>query len=241
MKGVNKMSKIKFHYGNDVPLEMHKVRIVQKLNLLPVEERAKAMDEAGYNTFLLQNRDVFMDMLTDSGVNAMSDNQQAAMMNADDSYAGSATFTRLESKLEELFGTEYFLPTHQGRASENIISQAFVKEDTIIPMNYHFTTSKAHITLNGGKIEEIFIDEALELTSNYPFKGNMDVDKLKALIKKHGANKISYVRLEAGTNLIGGQPHSLENIKEVKKICDLHDLMLVYDASLLVARIYHFI
>src|SRR5699024_3614034 len=101
------MSKIKFHYGNDVPLEMHKVRIVQKLNLLPVEERAKAMDEAGYNTFLLQNRDVFMDMLTDSGVNAMSDNQQAAMMNADDSYAGSATFTRLESKLEELFGTEY--------------------------------------------------------------------------------------------------------------------------------------
>ncbi len=238
MKGVNKMTKIKFHYGDDVPLEMHKVRIVQKLNLLPIEERAKAMDEAGYNTFLLQNRDVFMDMLTDSGVNAMSDNQQAAMMNADDSYAGSATFTRLESKLEELFGTEYFLPTHQGRASENIISQAYVKKDTIIPMNYHFTTSKAHITLNGGKIEEIYIDEALHLTSDHPFKGNMDIDKLKNLIDKHGADKISYVRLEAGTNLIGGQPHSVENIREAKKVCDEHGLMLVYDASLLADNLH---
>lgn len=232
------MSKIKFHYGNDVPLEMHKVRIVQKLNLLPVEERAKAMSEAGFNTFLLQNRDVFMDMLTDSGVNAMSDNQQAAMMHADDSYAGSETFTRLESKLEDLFGTEYFLPTHQGRASENIISQAYVKEDTIIPMNYHFTTSKAHITINGGTVEEIFIDEALHLTSDHPFKGNIDIDKLKDLIATHGADKISYVRLEAGTNLIGGQPHSLENIRETKKVCDEHGLMLVYDASLLADNLH---
>lgn len=234
------MSNIKFHYGNDVPLEMHKVRIVQKLNLLPVEERAKKMSEAGYNTFLLQNRDVFMDMLTDSGVNAMSDKQQAAMMQADDSYAGSETFTRLETKLEEIFGTEYFLPTHQGRASENIISQAFVKQDSIIPMNYHFTTSKAHITLNGGSVEEIFIDEALHLTSDHPFKGNIDITKLKNLIAIHGADKISYVRLEAGTNLIGGQPHSLENMREVRKVCDEHGLMLVYDASLLSDNL-HFI
>lgn len=234
------MSYVKFHEGNDVPLEMHKVRIVQKLNLLPVEERAEKMSEAGYNTFLLQNRDVFMDMLTDSGVNAMSDQQQAAMMQADDSYAGSETFTRLESTLEEIFGTKYFLPTHQGRASENIISQAYVKENTIIPMNYHFTTSKAHITINGGIVEEIFIDEALELTSEHPFKGNMDIDKLTSLIDEHGADNISYVRLEAGTNLIGGQPHSLENIKQVREICDQHDLMLVYDASLLQDNL-HFI
>jgi len=234
------MSKVKFYHGNDVPLEMHKVRIVQKLNLLPVEERAEKMKEAGFNTFLLQNRDVFMDMLTDSGVNAMSDQQQAAMMQADDSYAGSETFTRLESTLEEIFGTKYFLPTHQGRASENIISQAFVKEDTIIPMNYHFTTSKAHITINGGIVEEIFIDEALNLRSDHPFKGNIDIDKLNNLIDKHGADKISYVRLEAGTNLIGGQPHSLENIKQVREICDKHGLMLVYDASLLQDNL-HFI
>src|SRR5699024_3839247 len=213
------------------PLEMHKVRIVQKLNLLPVEERAEKMKEAGFNTFLLQNRDVFMDMLTDSGVNAMRDQQQAAMMQADDSYAGSETFTRLESTLKEIFGTKYFLPTHQGRASENIISQAFVKEDTIIPMNYHFTTSKAHITINGGIVEEIFIDEALNLTSDHPFKGNIDIDKLNNLIDAHGAEKISYVRLEAGTNLIGGQPHSLENMKQVREICDKHGLSIVYDES----------
>lgn len=234
------MSFVKFHQGNDVPLEMHKVRIVQKLNLLPVEERAEKMKEAGYNTFLLQNRDVFMDMLTDSGVNAMSDLQQAAMMQADDSYAGSETFNRLQKTLEDIFGTKYFLPTHQGRASENIISQAFVKENTIIPMNYHFTTSKAHITINGGTVKEIFIDEALELTSDYPFKGNIDIDKLNRLIDEHGADKISYVRLEAGTNLIGGQPHSLENIKQVREVCDKHDLMLVYDASLLQDNL-HFI
>lgn len=234
------MSYVKFYEGNDVPLEMHKVRIVQKLNLLPVEERAEKMKEAGFNTFLLQNRDVFMDMLTDSGVNAMSDQQQAAMMQADDSYAGSETFTRLGNTLEEIFGTKYFLPTHQGRASENIISQAYVKEDTIIPMNYHFTTSKAHITINGGIVKEIFIDEALELTSDHPFKGNIDLDKLKDLIDTHGADNISYVRLEAGTNLIGGQPHSLENIKKVREICDEHDLMLVYDASLLQDNL-HFI
>jgi len=234
------MSNIKFFYGNEVPLEMHKVRIVQKLNLLPVEERARAMNEAGYNTFLLQNRDVFMDMLTDSGVNAMSDRQQAAMMQADDSYAGSETFSRLEGKLKEIFGTEYFLPTHQGRASENIISKAYVKDGAIIPMNYHFTTSKAHIDINGGRVEEIFIDEALQLTSDHPFKGNMDINKLKDLIETHGAKKIGYVRLEAGTNLIGGQPHSLANMKEVREVCDEYGLMLVYDASLLADNL-HFI
>jgi len=143
---------IKFYSGETIPLEMHKVRIIQKLNLPPVEARVEAMREAGFNTFLLKNEDVYMDMLTDSGVNAMSDRQQASMLEADDSYAGSATFTRLENKLTEIFGTKYFLPTHQGRACENIISQVFVKPGTTVPMNYHFTTSKAHVTLNGGVV-----------------------------------------------------------------------------------------
>lgn len=232
------MTNVKFYDGNDVPLEMHKVRIVQKLNLPPVENRMELMAEAGFNTFLLQNRNVYMDMLTDSGVNAMSDRQQAAMLQADDSYAGSETFTRLEEKIREIFGTEYFLPTHQGRACENIISQAYVTENSIIPMNYHFTTSKAHITINGGIVEEIFIDEALNLTSEYPFKGNMDVNKLKDLIATHGAEKIGYVRLEAGANLIGGQPHSLENMQQIRHVCDEHNLMLVYDASLLADNLY---
>lgn len=232
------MAEVKFFYGDQVPLEMHKVRIVQKLNLFPVEHRLAAMQEAGYNTFLLQNRDVFMDMLTDSGVNAMSDRQQAAMLEADDSYAGSETFTRLDTKVKEIFGTEYFLPLHQGRACENLISQLFVKNGTIVPMNYHFTTSKAHIVINGGTVEEIFIDEALNITSEHPFKGNIDIQKLEALIEEQGAEKIAYVRMEAGTNLIGGQPFSLENLQQVRKVCDKHDLMIILDASLLADNLY---
>ncbi|WNF38741.1 tryptophanase [Bacillaceae bacterium IKA-2] len=232
------MSEVKFFYGDAVPLEMHKVRIVQKLNLFPIEHRLESMLTAGHNTFLLQNRDVFMDMLTDSGVNAMSDRQQASMMEADDSYAGSETFTRLDNKIREIFGTEYFLPLHQGRACENLLSQLFVRPGTIVPMNYHFTTSKAHIVLNGGIVEELFIDEALNITSDHPFKGNMDIAKLKALIAEQGAEKISYVRMEAGTNLIGGQPYSLENMQEVRKVCDEFGLMLILDASLLQDNLY---
>jgi tyrosine phenol-lyase len=232
------MSKIKFYYGNDVPLEMHKVRIVQKLNLPPIEHRLEAINEAGYNTFLLKNRDVFMDMLTDSGVNAMSDKQQAAMLEADDSYAGSNTFTKLESKIEEIFGKKYFLPAHQGRACENIISQTYVNQGSVIPMNYHFTTTKSHIVLNGGRVEEVFKDEALNITSEDPFKGNMDLAKLRDVIETNGAENIPFVRMEAGTNLIGGQPFSLENMKDVRKVCDEHGLLLILDASLLSDNLY---
>ncbi|HHV19316.1 MAG TPA: tryptophanase [Thermoanaerobacterales bacterium] len=232
------MANVKFHSGEQIPLEMHKVRIVQKLNLPSVERRLKAITEAGNNTFLLKNRDVFIDMLTDSGVNAMSDRQQAAMFIADDSYAGSETFIRLENKLKEIFDTEYFLPTHQGRACENIISQILVQPGLIVPMNYHFTTTKSHITLNGGIVEELICDAGLEVTSSYPFKGNMDVIKLKAFVEKHGADKIAFVRMEAGANLIGGQPFSLNNLSEVRKVCDKHGLILVLDASLLADNLY---
>lgn len=229
---------IKFYSGENIPLEMHKVRIIQKLNLPPVEERVKAIREAGFNTFLLKNADVYMDMLTDSGVNAMSDRQQASMLEADDSYAGSTTFTRLESKLTEIFGTKYFLPTHQGRACENIISQVLVKPGMTVPMNYHFTTSKAHITVNGGTVEEVFKDEALNLNSTDLFKGDMDIKKLTALIEERGAENIAFVRVESGTNLIGGQPHSVENLKQVRAVCDKYNLRLVYDISLLADNLY---
>lgn len=232
------MSKIRFFSGEQIPVEQHKVRIVQKLDLPPVEKRLEFMKEAGNNTFLLRNRDVFMDMLTDSGVNAMSDKQQSAMLLADDSYAGSETYFRLENKIKELFGTEFFLPTHQGRACENIISQVFVRPGTIVPMNYHFTTTKAHIEINGGSIEEIIIDEGIKVTSDFPFKGNMDVDKLKDVIAKNGKEKISHVRMEAGANLVGGQPFSLQNLKDVRKVCDDNGLLLVLDASLLADNLY---
>ena len=232
------MAGIKFYYGENVPLEMHKVRIVQKLNLVPVERRLEAITEAGNNTFLLKNRDVYLDMLTDSGVNAMSDKQLAVMMEADDSYAGSETFSKLESKFQQIFNMKYFLPTHQGRACEHILAKVYVKPGSVVPMNYHFTTTKAHITLCGGTVEEIFIDEALKVNSTEPFKGDIDINKLKALIEKHGAGNIAFVRIEAGTNLIGGQPVSLRNMQEIRKICDTYGIMLVYDASLLADNLY---
>ena len=231
------MGKIKFYLGEEIPLELHKAKIVQKLDLVDVERRAAAITEAGNNTFLLKNKDIFLDMLTDSGVNAMSDNQLAAMMIADDSYAGSATFTRLTDALKDIFGTDYFLPAHQGRAAENILAVTFVKKGSIIPMNYHFTTTKAHITRLGGRVEELVIDEGIKTDSEYPFKGNFDLEKLKALIMKERDN-IPFIRLEAGTNLIGGQPLSLENIKAVSAIAKENGIITVMDASLLQDNLY---
>lgn len=230
--------KVKFFSGEDLPLELHKVRIVQKLHLRPIDERLKAMNEAGYNTFLLTTRDVFLDMLTDSGTNAMSDNQQASMLQADDAYAGSQSYFRMESAIQEVFGKKFVLPVHQGRAAENIISQVFIKKGDVIPMNYHFTTTKAHMELNGGTIFEIFTDEALKIKSSVLFKGNIDIEKLKSLIQKYGAEKIPFIRLEASTNLIGGQPFSIQNMREVRKIADQHGIMVVMDASLIGENAY---
>jgi len=153
------MPDVKFYSGEHVPLEMHKVLMVQRVYLLPIEERARRISTAGYNTFLLQNKDIYLDMLTDSGVNAMSENQYASMLQADDSYAGSETYYRLESVLNDMFGMEHFLPAHQGRACEHIIARLLVRPDSVAVMNYHFTTSKAHISAMGGVVEEIIIDE----------------------------------------------------------------------------------
>jgi len=233
------MANIKFLKTPSVPLEMHKVRIVQKLNFPPIDRRLHAIEEAGFNTFLLTNQDIFMDMLTDSGVNAMSDQQLAAMMIADDSYAGSMTFFKLDKKLKEIFGFPYFLPVHQGRAAENILGMSFVTEGSIIPMNYHFTTAKAHIVRNGGSIVELLHEDALDPQSLNPFKGNLNVAKLKAIIDA-SKDKIAFVRMEAGTNLIGGQPFSVENALEVSQLCHKHKIPLVMDASLLQDNL-HFI
>ena len=238
MKRGNKMQDVKFYSGESIPLEMHKVRIVQKLNLVPIEERLRAITDAGNNTFLLNNKDIYLDMLTDSGVNAMSDQQLSAMMVADDCYAGSATFTKLTEKLTEIFGTKYFLPAHQGRACEHILARSYVTEGGVVPMNYHFTTTKSHITAMGGRVLEIHYPEALEVTSDNPFKGNMSPELLKQTIAEYGADNIPFVRMEAGTNLIGGQPFSLANLKEIHAICKSSNIILVLDASLLADNLY---
>ena len=232
------MSEIKFYKHEQIPMEMHKVKIVQQLKLLPVGERLNKMKEAGFNTFQLHNGDIFMDMLTDSGVNAMSDHMLGAMMVADDAYAGSETFFRMRDKLEEIFGIKNCLPAHQGRACENILATRFVKPGNCVIMNYHFTTAKAHITRLGGHVEELVKDEGLVSKSNLPFKGDIDLDKVKDCIKKEGVDNISFMRIESGTNLIGGQPISYKNMKDVTKLAKDKGIITVLDASLLQDNLY---
>ena len=232
------MSSIKFYKHEQIPVEMHKVKIVQALKLLSTDERLEKMKEAGFNTFKLHNGDIFLDMLTDSGVNAMSDNMQSAMLRADDAYAGSETFYRMQDKLKEIFGMNYCLPAHQGRACENILATRFVKPGNCVIMNYHFTTAKAHITRLGGRVEELVKDEGLVSKSNLPFKGNIDLNKLEECIKKETPENVPYIRLESGTNLIGGQPISYENMKEATRIAKKHGIITVLDASLLQDNLY---
>lgn len=232
------MPEIKFYNHEPIPMEMHKVKIVQQLTLLPVDERVKRIRDAGYNTFQLHNGDIFMDMLTDSGVNAMSDNMQSAMLRADDAYAGSETFYRMQKKLEEIFGIHYLLPAHQGRACENILTERFVKPGSYVIMNYHFTTAKAHITRVGGRVEELVKQEGLEPKSDLPFKGDIDLEALEACIKKETPENVPFIRIESGTNLIGGQPVSYANMKAATDIAKKYGIITVMDASLLQDNLY---
>ncbi len=230
---------VKFYKSeNQVPLEMHKVRMVQKLFLLPVEERLRKIQDAGNNTFLLQNRDIYMDMLTDSGVNGMTDLQFSAMMKADDAYAGSETFNRVKAAVKEVFGTDNVLPAHQGRACENILAEAYVKPGMVTLMNFHFTTTKAHITRVGGVVEEVVAKKGLQPRTDDPFKGDFDLKLLRETIDEKGAENVAFVRVEAGTNLIGGQPVSLENMLAVTDVCHEKGIISVLDASLLQDNVY---
>jgi tryptophanase len=229
---------VRLSNGREIPVETHKIRIVQKSSLVPVAERLRALEEGGYNTFSLRTRDVFLDMLTDSGTNAMSDNQLAAMMQSDDAYAGGESFYKLAAAVKDVLRFDYVLPVHQGRAAEHLLAKVYVKPGDVVPMNYHFTTTRAHFEMAGGKVLEIFIDEALNTQSTNLFKGNLDLQKFKDVITRHGADKISFVRMEATTNLLGGQPFSLENLREVKKIASAHNILLVYDGSLISENAY---
>ncbi|MDI6802985.1 MAG: tryptophanase [Bacteroidota bacterium] len=229
---------VKLSNGREIPVEMHKVRIVQKTNLIPVDQRLKAIEEGGYNTFSLRTRDIFLDMLTDSGTNAMSDNQLAAMMVSDDAYAGCESYYKLLAAVNDVLRFEYLLPVHQGRAAEHLLAKVFVKPGDVVPMNYHFTTTKVHFELAGGTVLEIFTDEALKTESSVQFKGDLDIQKFKDVIKKYGADKVPFIRMEATTNLIGGQPFSMENLREVKKIASENKIPLVFDGSLLSENAY---
>ncbi len=224
--------------GRQIPMEMHKVRIVQKSHLVTTDQRLKAIEEGGYNTFLLRTKDVFIDGLTDSGTNAMSDNQLAAMMVSDDAYAGSESFYKLAAAIKDVLRFDYVLPVHQGRAAEHLLAKVFVKPGDIVPMNYHFTTTKAHLEMAGGTVLELYYDEALQTRSSNPFKGSLDPQKFRDVIKKHGRENIPFVRMEATANLLGGQPFSLQNLREVKQIAADNGIPLVYDGSLISEQAY---
>lgn len=217
---------------------MYKVRVVQKTTLPPIDQRLRAIEEAGYNTFLLWTKDVFIDMLTDSGTNAMSDNQLAAMMVSDDAYAGGESYRRLGTAVKDVLGFDYYLPAHQGRAAEHLLAKILCRPGSVIPTNYHFTTTKAHFEMAGSEVLEIYCDGALETSSTNPFKGNLDLDKFQAAIDRHGAEKIPFVRMEATTNLIGGQPFSLANLHAVRKLAAAHGIPVVVDCSLISENAY---
>jgi tyrosine phenol-lyase len=224
--------------GRELPIEMYKVRIVQKTTLPPIGQRFAAVEEAGYNTFLLWTKDIFIDMLTDSGTNAMSDNQLAAMMVSDDAYAGGESYRKLGSAVKDVLGFDYYVPAHQGRAAEHLLAKIFCRPGTVVPMNYHFTTTKAHFEMGGARVLEIFYDDAMQTTSDNPFKGNIDLEKLKDVIAKYGAENVPFVRMEATTNLIGGQPFSMANLRGVHKLAAQHKIPVVIDCSLISENAY---
>jgi len=230
--------KVKLSSGQSIPIEMHKARIVQKTTLPSVRQRLKAIEEGGYNTFLLRTRDLFIDMLTDSGTNAMSDNQLASMMVSDDAYAGGESYYKLVEAVKDVLGFEYCVPVHQGRAAEHLLGKIMVKKDGVVPMNYHFTTTKAHFELASGKVLEIYGDDALETSSTNPFKGNLDLKKFQKVIDEYGADRVSFVRMEATTNLIGGQPFSMGNLRGVQQLAAKYDIPVVIDCSLISENAY---
>lgn len=224
--------------GRRVPVEMHRVKIVQKINLLPAAQRLECLRDVGYNTFLLQSKDVFLDMLTDSGTNAMSDNQLASMMVADDAYAGSASFQKLANVVRKVFGFEHTLPVHQGRAAEHLLVKVFLKAPQVVLDNYHFPSTRVHVEIVGSQILDLVADDALIPAGDNPFKGNIDLAKLRKAIEVQGAENVAFIRMEATTNLIGGQPFSMQNLREVREIASRHGILLVLDGSLIGENAY---
>ncbi len=211
--------------------EPYKVKTVEPIRLLTRAERERAMAAAGYNTFLLKSEDVYIDLLTDSGTNAMSDRQWAAMMMGDEAYAGARSFFKMESAVREIYGFNYMVPTHQGRGAEHLISRILIRPGHVIPGNMYFTTTRVHQELQGGTFIDVVIDEAHDPLSQHPFKGNVDIYKLTEVIEKHGAENIPYVNVACTVNLAGGQPVSMTNLKAVRELCDTFGIRVWCDAT----------
>ncbi|MBL7805986.1 MAG: tyrosine phenol-lyase [Saprospiraceae bacterium] len=218
--------------------EPYKMKMVELLHMTTKAQRVKAIKAAGFNTFQLKSEDVYIDLLTDSGTSAMSDRQWAGLITGDEAYAGSRNFYHLEAAVRQFYGYRHVIPTHQGRGAENILSKVMIKPGDVIPGNMYFTTTRLHQELAGGIFADIIIDEAHDPANLHPFKGNVDMNKLDALVKKHGARKIPYVSIATNVNMAGGQPISLENLRELRAYTRERGIQIIHDMTRVAENAY---
>ena len=211
--------------------EPYRIKMIEPLRVLSREERRQALERAGYNPFLLRSDEVYIDLLTDSGTGAMSDRQWAALMLGDEAYAGSRNFYHLEETVRDVYGYKHVIPTHQGRGAEHLVSRLLIKPGDVVPGNMYFTTTRLHQELAGGRFADIIVDEAHDPQSEHPFKGDIDLDKLEAVIAEHGAHRIPYVSIATAVNMCGGQPLSLDNLSAVRKLTAERGIRIVHDAT----------
>lgn len=223
---------------HNYPAEPFRIKSVEPVKMISREEREKVIKASGYNTFLIDSEDVYIDLLTDSGTNAMSDRQWAGIMMGDEAYAGSRNFHHLDKTVKEYFGFKHMVPTHQGRGAENILSQIAIKPGQFIPGNMYFTTTRYHQEHNGGIFVDIIRDEAHDANLDIPFKGNVDLEKLQKLIDEKGAENIAYVCLAVTVNLAGGQPVSMKNMKAVRELTNKYGIKVFFDATRCVENAY---
>ena len=218
--------------------EPYKIKMVELLKMTTAEQRRKALEEAGYNTFLLKSEDVYIDLLTDSGTNAMSDQQWSGMMLGDEAYAGSKDYYHLEEAVKEVYGYQYLVPTHQGRGAENILSQIMIKPGDIVPGNMYFTTTRLHQELAGGVFHDVIIDEAHDSGSDFSCRGHIDLNKVEKLVQRYGTEKIAYICVAVTVNLAGGQPVSMENLKAVRKYTQEKGIKVMLDMTRIAENAY---
>lgn len=211
--------------------EPFKIKVVEPIRMTTREERTAAIEDAGYNTFLLRSEDVYIDLLTDSGTSAMSDHQWAGLMLGDEAYAGSKSYYHLAAAVADVYGYEELIPTHQGRGAEHILSQLLIDPGDFVPGNMYFTTTRFHQERAGGTFVDVIVDEAHDPASLHPFKGNVDIDKLQALIDEVGAARIPYISVETNVNMAGGQPVSMANLRATYELCRSHGIRVMLDAT----------
>ena len=211
--------------------EPFRIKMVESIRCSTRQQREQWIKEAGYNLFNLRSDQVFIDLLTDSGTGAMSDKQWSEMMIGDESYAGASSYFKLKSAIKDILGFDYFLPTHQGRAAENVLFSALVKEGDVVPGNSHFDTTKGHIEFRKAEAIDCTIDEAFDTTINHPFKGNIDLNKLEAVLKKYPREKVSMIIVTVTCNSSGGQPVSMANLKAVKQMAEKYNVPVIFDSA----------